>query len=168
MLLSNTQYTRFWIGNDYQNAVDNGMDVWCQRVPVLQAPNDILKRESQCFTNSKSYLNKLLSRKDQTLSDKRNISFNRELCIVIITTSPFDQHQARNDLDNFNTTLSSLLYSYQIYLKKHGHTINMNDHIVIFEYSTKNKNTYKKYYVNKYRIHHGIGIDQESRMKLMH
>ena len=95
-----------------------------------------------------------MSRKDQTLSDKRNISFNRELCIVIITTSPFDQHQARNDLDNFNTTLSSLLYSYQIYLKKHGHTINMNDHIVIFEYSTKNKNTYKKYYVNKYRAHH--------------
>ena len=141
LFLSKTRYTFFWDGLE--------STVECEH-PQAHHRNlpRLLQTEIQCHASTRHFLHSLLHpvKHHKTVDVDR---FSDNLCIIITTTHPSDQSDARNQLDSFNVTLSSLLYAYNVY-QGDGNYNNamMNDHIVIFEYATNpngmTKDSYKR------------------------
>ena len=142
IFLSKTRFSFFWEGLE--------STVECERPQIdHRILPRLLQSEVQCRATAQRFLYHLLhpvKHRNIAVADR----FSENLCIVITTTHPSDQSDARNKLDYFNITLSSLLHAYNVYQSNGIDTpydsAMINDHIIIFEYATSSDGTAKDSY----------------------
>lgn len=153
-MLYSLRYTMFWNGQ-YD-------DTLCHRkIPTAFDPI-ALHREYDCHQSAARFLNHVDNTATEDTSDKM---FSEKMCTVITTTHRSDQSAARNELDYFNVTLSSLVHAYNLYQEFNGNGGSViKDHIIVLEYVTSPEGIVKESY--KQRLVEGIpGLEYYQNIK---